>query len=150
MYSVLMKSRSAKSSPEKETVLRILEAADRVRRHFQRILEPHGLTVQQYNVLRILRGVGEDGLPTLEVGERMVEKTPGVTRLLDRLEKKGWVTRERCRRDRRQVLCRITDSARELLAELDGPITEGDKACAGGLSRGEQKQLQALIARLSP
>ena len=145
-----MRGRSAKSSPEKETVLGILEAADRVRRHFQGILEPRGLTVQQYNVLRILRGAGEDGLPTLEVGERMVEKTPGVTRLLDRLEKKGWVTRERCRRDRRRVLCRITASARELLAELDRPIAEGDKACAGGLGRREQTQLQALMARLGP
>ncbi len=88
----------------------LLEAADRVRRHFQAILEPHGLTLQQFNVLRILRGAGEDGLPTLEVGQRMIEKTPGVTRLLDRLESKGWVTRERCRRDRRRVFCRTSRS----------------------------------------
>jgi DNA-binding MarR family transcriptional regulator len=145
-----MTGRSAEPSPEKQTVVGILEAADRVRRHFQGILEPRGLTVQQYNVLRILRGAGEDGLPTLEIGERMIEKTPGVTRLLDRLEQRGWVTRERSSRDRRRVVCRLTRASHELLEDLDNPIAEGDKTCAGGLTRREQKQLQALIARVGP
>ncbi|MGB5400672.1 MAG: MarR family transcriptional regulator, partial [Thermoanaerobaculia bacterium] len=75
--------------PSKETILSVLKAADRIRRHFTEILKPFGLTLQQFNVLRILRGAGPQGLPTLEVGERMIEKTPGATRLLDRLEEKG-------------------------------------------------------------
>ena len=66
----------------KEAVLNILRAADRIGRYFQRLMEPWGLTSQQFNVLRILRGAGPQGLPTLEVGERMIERTPGVTRLL--------------------------------------------------------------------
>ncbi len=148
MYSSAMKDRSKAPSLEKQTVVGVLEAADRVRRHFQGILEPHGLTLQQYNVLRILRGAGEDGLPTLAVGERMIEKTPGVTRLLDRLEQKGWVIRERCRRDRRRVLCRLTREALELLGELDRPVADGDKACVRRLHRREQKELRSLIARI--
>ena len=128
----------------------ILEAADRTRRLFQPILEARGLTQQQYNVLRILRGAGENGLPTLEVGERMIEKTPGVTRLLDRLEEKGWVRRDRSREDRRLVLCRVTESGRAILAELDEPIAEGDRACVRRLTRAQQRQLVALASRVAP
>ena len=128
----------------------ILEAADRTRRLFLPILEARGLTQQQYNVLRILRGVGEDGLPTLEVGERMIEKTPGVTRLLDRLEEKGWVRRDRSREDRRLVLCRVTKSGLAILAELDEPVAEGDRACVSRLTPGERRQLVALASRVAP
>ena len=136
------------ASLEKETVVGTLRAADRIRRHFHDIFAVHGLTLQQFNVLRILRGAGEDGLPTLEVAERMIEKTPGVTRLLDRLEEKGWVGRERCSRDRRRVYCRITAAGLDLLAEMDEPVAQGDRDCAAGLDRQEQKQLQSLLARV--
>lgn len=127
----------------------VLEAADRVRRHFHHILEPRGLTLQQFNVLRILRGAGDDGLPTLEVGQRMIEKTPGVTRLLDRLEEKGWVRRQRGVEDRRRVLCHLTRGGRALLAELDEPIVGGDRACVAGLSATEQARLAKLVARIA-
>jgi DNA-binding MarR family transcriptional regulator len=136
--------------PEKAAVVAILRAADRIRRHFQELVEPWGLTQQQFNVLRILRGAGPEGLPTLEVGERMIEKTPGVTRLLDRLEDKGLVHRERCRPDRRQVLCYLTDKAHEVLAELDEPVSEGDRLCMANLSRDEQQGLSELLARTGP
>ena len=126
-----------------------LRAADRIRRHFHEIFALRGLSLQQFNVLRILRGAGEDGLPTLEVAERMIEKTPGVTRLLDRLEEKGWVSRERCSRDRRRVYCRITPSGLDLLRELDEPVEQADKACAAGLDRQEQKKLQSLLERVA-
>lgn len=145
-----MKVRRPKSSLEKETVVSTLRAADRIRRRFHEILHSWGLTVQQFNVLRILRGAGDDGLPTLEVAERMIEKTPGVTRLLDRLEDSGWVRRERCSRDRRRVYCRITPAGLDLLSELDQPVEQGDRDCAGGLDRGEHKTLQALMARVAP
>ncbi len=143
-----MNGRRIKPTPEKATVLSILKASDRLRRYFQEIFEPYGLTSQQFNVLRILRGAGEDGLPTLEVAERMIEKTPGVTRLLDRLEEREWVRRERCSQDRRRVYCRITEQGLELLAQLDEPVEKGDLECTEGLSRGEQKQLQSLIDRV--
>jgi DNA-binding MarR family transcriptional regulator len=141
---------SSHLAPEKQAVTSVVKAADGIRRYFQQVLEPWGLTLQQFNVLRILRGAGEDGLPTLEVGHRMVEKTPGVTRLLDRLEEKGLVCRERCRPDRRQVLCHVTEKALDLLAELDDPIDEADRACVADLSRTEQLQLAALASRTGP
>jgi DNA-binding MarR family transcriptional regulator len=83
-------------SPGHEAVLGLMRTADLVRRHGAAIVEPHGITLQQFNVLRILRGAGDEGLPTLEVADRMIERTPGVTRLLDRMEAKELVRRERC------------------------------------------------------
>ena len=143
-----MKRTSPTPSLEKETVLSLLKAADRVRRHFQHVVEPWGLTVQQFNVLRILRGAGPRGLPTLEVGERMIEKTPGVTRLLDRLAEKGWVRRDRCAEDRRQVFCRITQEGLGRLAELDEPIEEADRACLEKLTPAEKGRLASLASRV--
>ncbi len=134
--------------PSKETILSVLKAADRIRRHFTEILKPCGLTLQQFNVLRILRGAGPQGLPTLEVGERMIEKTPGVTRLLDRLEEKGLVSRERCHEDRRQQLCTRTQAALDLLAELDEPIVQGDRDTLANLTAQEENELKDLTSRI--
>jgi DNA-binding MarR family transcriptional regulator len=147
MYAFSMSGENAAMTPEKDAVVSILKAADRIRRYFHEVMEPWGVTQQQFNVLRILRGAGPEGLPTLEIGERMIEKTPGITRLLDRLEEKGWVRRERCREDRRQVFCYLTGEAHELLAELDEPIIEGDQACMAKLSRFEQRQLSDFLSR---
>ena len=113
-------------SKAEEAAIALMRTADMVRRGVAAIVEPYGITTQQYNVLRILRGAGEKGLPTLEVAERMIEQTPGITRLIDRLERKRLVIRERCATDRRQVFCRITLNGLELLAKLDGPILEID------------------------
>jgi len=109
-------------------VVSLLLTADRLRRELARVVEPRGLTLQQYNVLRILRGAGPRGLPTLDIAERMIEQTPGITRLLDRLEKKALIQRERCPNDRRQVLVAITASGRRLLSTLDGPMSKADDA----------------------
>jgi DNA-binding MarR family transcriptional regulator len=73
-------------------------------------------------LLRILRGAGASGLPTLEIASRMIEKSPGITRLVDRLEARRLVRRVRCPHDRRQVLCRATAEAGRLLAGLDAPM----------------------------
>ncbi|HSN86827.1 MAG TPA: MarR family transcriptional regulator, partial [Thermoanaerobaculia bacterium] len=85
-----------------------MRTTDLVRRAIARLLEPYDMTPQQYNVLRILRGAGEEGIPTLEISDRMIEQAPGITRLLDRLEAKKLVRRQRCPEDRRQVLCWLT------------------------------------------
>jgi DNA-binding MarR family transcriptional regulator len=111
-------------SLQQEVVIEILRTAAYVRRFGMRVFEQHDITNQQYNVLRILRGADPGGLPTLDIAERMIEQTPGITRLLDRLEMKKLVRRERPSDDRRQVLCYITSVGLTLLRELDAPLKE--------------------------
>ena len=110
-------------STSQEAFLALLLAAEAVRgRAEAHFAESEGITLQQYNVLRILRGAGPAGLPTLEIGERMIERTPGVTRLVDRLIEKQLVARERSAEDRRQVWCSITARGRQLLARHDETV----------------------------
>jgi MarR family transcriptional regulator, organic hydroperoxide resistance regulator len=132
-------------SAAQEGVVSVMRTADLLRRRTGEFLEPFGITVQQFNVLRILRGGGPDGLPTLEVGARMVEETPGITRLMDRLESKGLVRRQRCPKDRRQHLCWITQQGLDLLAALDGPVVKHSDEGLRGLSREEQSDLIRLL-----
>lgn len=131
-----------------EAVLGLFRTADILRRSFSQLMEQHGLTLQQYNVLRILRGAGEKGLPTLAIAERMVERTPGITRLIDRLLKKALVERERPPGDRRQVLCRITDRGLALLARIDGPVDELDDHCLAMLDEEEKTVLIGILDRV--
>ena len=135
------------ASPTQEAALSLLRTADLVRRSVTAIVEPHGITPQQYNVLRILRGAGREGLPTLDIAERMIEQTPGITRLIDRLETKKLVLRERCPTDRRQVFCRITKAGLLLLDRLDRPIRDSEENALGGLSPTQLTQLVSLLDR---
>ncbi len=128
-----------------EAAVSLLRTADLVRRAIAVVVEPYGITPQQYNVLRILRGAGEKGLPTLEIAERMIEQTPGITRLIDRLEAKTLVSRERCATDRRQVFCRITQAGLDLLARLDKPIIEAGAWAFSALPQNEMAQLIGLL-----
>ncbi len=125
-----------------------MRTADLIQRNYHRIVEPHGLTIQQYNVLRILRGAGEAGLPTLDIGERMIEQTPGITRLLDRLEVKKMVRRQRSERDRRQVFCWITPVGLGLLEDIDTPIDQAGLDAFGGLDESEVRSLILKLERL--
>lgn len=102
--------------------------------------------MQQYNVLRILRGAGARGLPTLSIGERMIETAPGITRLLDRMEKREWVTRERCLVDRRVVYARILPAGELLLNQLDGPLRCSTLAMLPGMSDEDVQHLVDLLA----
>ncbi len=97
------------ASLQEEAVLSVLKTADVLRRRIAKALESTGLSNEQYNVLRILRGAGKAGLPTLDVASRMIEQAPAITRLMDKLEAKKLVHRVRCKEDRRQVLCYITE-----------------------------------------
>lgn len=135
-------------SPAHEAAVGLIRTADLVRRSLAAVIEPHGVTLQQYNVLRILRGAGDAGMPTLSVAERMIEQTPGVTRLLDRLEAKGHIRRERCRQDRRQHLCWITGQGATLLTELDAPVLAAQSRTLGALTESEQKHLVRLLERI--
>lgn len=132
-------------SREQQATLGLLRTADAVKRSLAQVIEPHGITPQQYNVLRILRGAGPDGLPTLTIGERMVEHTPGVTRLVDRLERKGLVARCPCEKDRRRVFCRMTAKGLDLLKELDDPVNRWDSHAVSVLLPAE---LDSLIDQL--
>lgn len=135
-------------SPAHEAILGLFRTADCLHRHISGVVEPLGITAQQFNVLRILRGAGAEALPTLEIAQRMVEQTPGVTRLLDRLEAKHLIARQRCPHDRRQVLCRITTVGLKLLAQLDGPVREANEQALGVLPVAAQRQLIRLLDKI--
>jgi DNA-binding MarR family transcriptional regulator len=135
-------------SPGHEAVLSVGRTADVLRRRFAALLEPSGVTPQQYNVLRILRGAGTAGLPTLEIAERMIEQAPGITRLIDRLERRAWVRRERGTEDRRQVQCHVTAAGLKLLAHLDPIVDASEVATVAMLTAAEQRQLIALLDRV--
>jgi DNA-binding MarR family transcriptional regulator len=129
------------ASAAEEATVGLLRTSDLLRRSLGEVVLPHGITLQQYNVLRILRGAGPEGLPTLEIGARMIEEAPGITRLLDRLERKALAERRRCPRDARRVLCRITRSGLRLLTELDRPMTRAAGAFFSGLREVETRRL---------
>jgi DNA-binding MarR family transcriptional regulator len=128
-----------------EAAVAILHSADAVRRRVTQTVEPFGITLQQFDVLRILRGAGEEGVATLEVANRMVEQTPGITRLLARLEPKALGRRQRCPKDRRQKRCWITPRGRALLDQVDEPAVRASEACLSGLSRTDQLTLLRLL-----
>jgi len=136
------------ASPAQEAILGLYRTSDVLRRQFSQMVEPHGISLQQYNVLRILRGAGNSGTPTLDIADRMIEMTPGVTRLLDKLEAKKFVRRQRCPKDRRQVLCWITESGLRVLAELDKPLAAAGVRSMEVLSAAEQQDLIRLLERI--
>ena len=140
-----LRRRGRFESAAHEAVVGLMRTADLVRRQMTALIEPHGVTLQQFNVLRILRGAGHDGLPTLDVADRMIEQTPGVTRLLDRLEVKELVRRQRCPKDRRQHLCWITAKGLALLAKIDELTSRAHEEALAGL---RQKDRVAFIGLL--
>jgi DNA-binding MarR family transcriptional regulator len=135
-------------SREQQAAVGLLRTADALKRSIAKLIEPYGVTPQQYNVLRILRGAGPEGLPTLTIGERMIEQTPGVTRLVDRLERKELVARIPCSKDRRRVFCRITAKGLELLSELDEPVNRWDTQAVSVLAPSDLDSLLALLDRV--
>ena len=132
-------------SPAHEAVVSVLRTAALLQRQLSLVVERGGITLQQYNVLRILRGAGEGGLPTLAIRDRMIEEAAGITRLLDKLERAGYAVRERCTPDRRQVLCRITPAGEAILAGLDAPVDALNDVALSTLDAAEQAKLIELL-----
>ena len=128
-----------------DAVASILRTADYFGRFCSPVFDQHGITWQQYNVLRILRGAGLGGLPTLDIAERMIEQAPGITRLLDRLEGKKLVRRERPSDNRRQVICYITKPGLDLLQELDAPVRNKVNQALHQLDESEIEELIRLL-----
>jgi DNA-binding MarR family transcriptional regulator len=121
---VEIKQRRPFTSSQEEAFLNLQRTADALMRGFEELLKPSGLTHTQYNVLRILRGAAPEGLPCRELAERMITRDPDVTRLLDRLEARGLVSRTRDVADRRIIVTRITAQGMRLLEGLDSPVAE--------------------------
>jgi len=114
----------SEASLEARIFITLQKAADALDLEAEQLLKPHGLTSTQYNVLRILRGAEPRGLACSVIGERMISHDPDMTRLLDRMEKRGLITRERQTDDRRVVKTRITPRGLALLKSLDQPVRE--------------------------
>lgn len=130
---------------EEDVFVSFQRAADWLLQGVERLLKPHGLSPAQYNVLRILRGAGPEGLSCREVAERMVTRDPDMTRLLDRLEKQGLLSRERRKDDRRIVATRITPQGLDLLQRLDQPLRELHRRQLRHIPAGRLKALAGLL-----
>jgi DNA-binding MarR family transcriptional regulator len=133
------------SSLEDEALVSLQRTADQLHWRLTEMLKPHGLSPTQYNALRILRGAKDEGRACSEIAERMINRDPDITRLVDRLERRGLVVRSREGRDRRVITTRITPAGLALLEGLDRPIEEFNRRMLGHL--GEQ-QLRTLLGLL--
>ena len=141
-----LKQHSAFTSGEQEVLLGLLIAAARSVEPWEKFLKATaGLTNNQYNVLRILRGSHPSRLACSEIADRMIARDPDVTRLVDRLSRRGLVTRVRGRQDRRVVEVAITGQGRELLRSLDPHINRMPQAMLGHLGATKLKQLRQLL-----
>jgi len=132
-------------SRQQDAMVSILRTANYLDRFCSPVFDQHGITSQQFNVLRILRGAGLGGLPTLDIAERMIERAPGITRLLDRLEGKKLARRERPSDNRRQVLCYITKLGLDLLEELETPVRSKVNQALHRLDEPEIEELIRLL-----
>jgi DNA-binding MarR family transcriptional regulator len=132
-------------SRQQDAVVSVLRTANYLDRFCSPVFNQHGITSQQFNVLRILRGAGLGGLPTLDIAEKMIEQAPGITRLLDRLERKKLVRRERPFDNRRQVLCYITKPGLDLLQKLDSPVRNKVNQALHRLNESEIEELIRLL-----
>jgi DNA-binding MarR family transcriptional regulator len=133
---------------EQEVCLNLLRTQDQLGQPFQEIFQVHDLTGPQYNVLRILRGHGPEGVPCHEIGGQMVARMPDVTRLVDRLESAGLAERTRTATDRRVVLVRATQKGLDLLAALDGPIIDLHRRALTHMTRAELHELNRLLTKM--
>src|SRR5438552_13649170 len=130
--------------PEEAAFLDLLRTTDLLSRGPAQVLRSEDLSATQYNVLRILRGAPE-GLACGEIAGRMITRDPDITRLLDRLEKRGLISRCRETRDRRMVMTRIMPEGLKLLARLDEPVQEGHRRQLGHLGRERLRALSELL-----
>ena len=146
------KARKPSSTLEQEAYLSLLRTSDALARGAEEVIKPFGLSGTQYNILRILRGAGAQGLCCHEAAERMLTHDPDITRLLDRLERRGLIVRARASSDRRVITAQITPEGLRILAKLDKPIEECHRRQFGHLGSRRLAQLIELLnsARTRP
>lgn len=142
--------RSKRSKAQADAYLAVVRIAEDLHRGFTELFKASDLSFAQYNVLRILRGAGADGLTCGGVSERLVQHDPDVTRLLDRLEKRSLIERHRDQKDRRVVRTAITDTGLALLANLDEPVDAVHEQQLGHLSDARLKELMTLLEEVRP
>jgi len=130
--------------PEEAVFLDLMRTTDMLSRSLVGVLKAEDLSANQYNVLRILRGA-QDALPCGEIASRMITRDPDITRLLDRLEKRGLISRCRETKDRRMVMAGITPAGLKLLSRLDEPVEEAHRKCLGHLGRERLHALTELL-----
>lgn len=141
-----LKKRKPFHSPQQAVVIGLLRTADLVQYRRGQFLRDYDLTQPQYNVLRILRGAGTP-LPSLEIASRMVTMVPAITSLLDKLEQKGLITRERNQDDRRVWNVGLTEAGETLLSEIDDPFNALEKGLCRGLSAADCRRLADLMEK---
>ena len=144
IQSELRQSKPFRSIAQEATIA-LLRTASVVSRAVARVVEPSGLSLAQYNALRIIRGAGTGGIPTLSIRERMIDEGTTITRLLDKLDDAGLIRRERSYPDRRQVLCFVTDAGRKLLDSLDPQVNAMDEDVVASL---DESQLETFVELL--
>jgi MarR family transcriptional regulator, organic hydroperoxide resistance regulator len=142
-----LKQKAPFTSREQEAYLSLLRTTDALETQVEAWLKEFGLTGTQYNALRILRGAGPGGLPCRDIGERMITRDPDITRLLNRLEDRGFVERTRAKHDRRIIYGKITVAGLKLLSELDGPIEKHGREMLRHVGQEKLKQLIELLER---
>ncbi len=133
------------NSLAEEAGVALARTADRLNGKIAAFLKPYGVSPTQYNVLRILRGAGAQGRMCSEIADRMITRDPDVTRLLDRMQKMGWIERARDTKDRRVVVTRITKPGLDLLKQIDKPLDAFNEQEMGRLG---QRKLRALLELL--
>lgn len=132
-------------SIEERSILNVLRTAEHLASALSEVFKGAELTLTQYNVLRILRGAGSEALSCSEISERMITKESDITRLLDRLEARGFISRERPESNRRLVLTRLTDAGLAILAELDAPVDAINRKLMGPLGAKKLESLNELL-----
>lgn len=132
-------------SLEEEVILNVARTAEYLASAIAGVIKSADLTLTQYNALRILRGAGAEGLSCSEISERMVTKESDITRLLDRIESRGLISRERPASNRRMVIARITEEGLRVLEALDEPVEENNRHLVGHLGEEKLKTFNELL-----
>jgi DNA-binding MarR family transcriptional regulator len=134
--------------PEEEASLNIVRTADVLMLALSGVLKPYLLSATQYNVLRILRGAGKDGASCKDIGRRLVARDPDITRLMDRLEQRELVTRDRAKEDRRVVTHRLSKAGLDLVNDLDRPIEALHRKTMGHMKPRKLRDLIGLLEEI--
>jgi DNA-binding MarR family transcriptional regulator len=133
---------------EEEATLNLARTADLLFQRLSDILKPYNLSSTQYNMLRILRGAGAEGVSCKDIGARMVTRDPDITRLMDRLETRGLITRDRAKEDRRVVVHKLTATGLDMVNALDEPVEAAHQQAMGHMSRARLRELIDLLEEL--